>query len=224
MININNSLLRNSVLLIFFLNINCWSTNVNAAKQRYVTCGTVLKLMNSDLQVRLHSHDVKYGTGSGQQSVTGTELTEDVNSHWLVKAGTGKLCNRGEPIKCGSIIRLEHLATHKNLHSHRFESPLSGGQEISCYGSGDGEGDSGDHWELVCSGDKWLRDESVMLKHVETDKYLCATGRAFGRPISGQIEIAGVSSLRGSVYWKAAEGLFLHAPEPELSHTVHTEL
>ena len=31
------------------------------------------------------SHDVKYGSGSGQQSVTGTGQQEDVNSHWLVK-------------------------------------------------------------------------------------------------------------------------------------------
>ena len=33
----------------------------------YVTCGTALKLMNVRHNVRLHSHDVKYGSGSGQQ-------------------------------------------------------------------------------------------------------------------------------------------------------------
>ena len=32
-----------------------------------------------------YSHDVKYGSGSGQQSVTGTTQQEDVNSHWLLK-------------------------------------------------------------------------------------------------------------------------------------------
>jgi dolichyl-phosphate-mannose--protein O-mannosyl transferase len=47
------------------------------------------------IQVRLHSHDVKYGSGSGQQSVTGTEVQEDVNSHWVVKGATGKFCDRG---------------------------------------------------------------------------------------------------------------------------------
>ena len=31
------------------------------------------------------SHDVKYGSGSGQQSVTGTGQQEDVNSHWTIK-------------------------------------------------------------------------------------------------------------------------------------------
>ena len=33
----------------------------------YVTCGSSLKLMNVRHNVRLHSHDVKYGSGSGQQ-------------------------------------------------------------------------------------------------------------------------------------------------------------
>lgn len=122
-----------------------------AVRQRYVTCGSVIKLLNTDYRVRLHSHDVKYGTGSGQQSVTGTEVQEDVNSHWVIKAPTGKICSRGEIIKCGATIRLEHLATSKNLHSHFFSSPLSSNQEISCYGE-EGEGDTGDHWQVVCSG------------------------------------------------------------------------
>ena len=36
----------------------------------YVTCGSSLKILNTYNNVRLHSHDVKYGSGSGQQ-VTG---------------------------------------------------------------------------------------------------------------------------------------------------------
>lgn len=51
--------------------------------------------MNTDYKVRLHSHDVKYGSGSGQQSVTGTDIQEDVNSHWEIRAATGKVCDRG---------------------------------------------------------------------------------------------------------------------------------
>ena len=62
---------------------------------QYVTCGSVLKLLNVDYKVRLHSHDVKYGTGSGQQSVTGTEVQEDVNSHWIIKAESKKQWIRG---------------------------------------------------------------------------------------------------------------------------------
>lgn len=212
------------------------------AKQRYVTCGSVIKLLNSDYRVRLHSHDVKYGTGSGQQSVTGTEVQEDVGSHWAIKYKTGQPCPRGEPIKCGSVIRLEHIATNKNLHSHHFSSPLSGNQEISCYGE-NGDGDTGDHWLVVCSGksikmfkydtylnfalgDSWERDDSIMLKHVDTDQYLAASGKTFGRPINGQMEIVGVRSASGPVYWQAMEGVFLHPPNvmEKHIHSHHTEL
>ena len=54
-----------------------------------MTCGSVLKLQNVHHKIRLHSHDVKYGSGSGQQSVTGTNEKEDVNSHWAVKGLSG---------------------------------------------------------------------------------------------------------------------------------------
>ena len=60
-----------------------------------VTCGSVVKLMNTAYKSRLHSHDVKYGSGSGQQSVTGVEDQGDVNSHWAIMGPTGKHCDRG---------------------------------------------------------------------------------------------------------------------------------
>lgn len=35
-----------------------------------------------------------------------------------------------------------------------------------------GEGDTGDHWLVLCDGDFWDRDEKVMLKHIDTDMYV----------------------------------------------------
>jgi len=40
---------------------------VRVVAYEYVTCGSALKLLNTGHNVRLHSHDVKYGSGSGQQ-------------------------------------------------------------------------------------------------------------------------------------------------------------
>ena len=81
-----------------------------------MTCGSVVKMANSDTNVRLHSHEVKYGSGSGQQvsdstpvssnsddgvcvcalqSVTGAKFVDDVNSYWVVKAGHKESCDRG---------------------------------------------------------------------------------------------------------------------------------
>lgn len=48
-----------------------------------------------------------------------------------VKEGDGALpCEAGQPIVCGNVVRLEHVPTGKNLHSHVFKSPLSRGQEV----------------------------------------------------------------------------------------------
>lgn len=54
-----------------------------------------MKLLNVNYNVRLHSHDIKYGSGSGQQSVTGINTKEDGDSYWFVKAASGKPCVRG---------------------------------------------------------------------------------------------------------------------------------
>ncbi|XP_033208873.1 stromal cell-derived factor 2-like isoform X1 [Belonocnema kinseyi] len=211
------------LFLLLFLLLTSYLNLAQAKGTKYVTCGSVLKLLNTDYKVRLHSHDIKYGTGSGQQSVTGTEAKEDGNSHWLIKAETGKECGRGKPIKCGDVIRLEHVATRKNLHSHHVSSPLSSKQEVSAYGDSRGEGDSGDHWVVVCDSDFWERDDSVMFQHVDTDTYLSVTGRQYGSPIVGQIEVAGEYSPYNA-QWKAMEGFFIHPSDFKSQHYEHTEL
>lgn len=116
------------------------------------------------------------------------------------------------------------MATNKNLHSHHFNSPLSGNQEISAYGDDQGEGDTGDHWEVVCSGDNWRRDTSIKFKHLDTSRFLGMSGRSFGRPISGQMEVVGLPNPYTGTDWLASEGLFIHPREPQVSHNVHTEL
>ena len=65
--------------------------------------------------------------------------------------------------ECGQQIRLEHLTTSRNLHSHHFSSPLSNSQEVSAFGD-DGDGDTGDVWSVVCETDVWRRDDTVMFK------------------------------------------------------------
>lgn len=43
----------------------------HSAGQEMVTCGSMIKLRHVPTGFRLHSHQVAYGSGSGQQSVTG---------------------------------------------------------------------------------------------------------------------------------------------------------
>ncbi|XP_064081701.1 stromal cell-derived factor 2-like [Macrobrachium nipponense] len=192
-------------LIIVFFSAAC----VYGRGTQQVTCGSVVKLFNSYYKVRLHSHDVKYGSGSGQQSVTGTPQQEDHNSNWLIK-GTAKLhCKRGEPIACGQTIRMEHLPTKKNLHSHHFSSPLSDLQEISAFGE-EGEGDTGDEWVVICDGEAWGRQQTVMLRHSDTDVYLGVTGQQYGRPIHGQNEVVGLSRPGVQAKWQTMEGVFIN--------------
>ncbi|PAA82956.1 hypothetical protein BOX15_Mlig001622g5, partial [Macrostomum lignano] len=208
-----------STWIFAFIFLQC---HVKGSLFDFVTCGSVLKLQNLAHNVRLHSHEVRYGSGSGQQSVTGVEATEDANSYWRVRDATsGTGCRRGDPVRCGDTLRLTHLATGKNLHSHLYSSPITQEQEVSAYGDAKGEGDRGDDWTVVCDtsgggggGGLWLRSQRVRLRHSVTERYLHVAGARFGRPIAGQAEVSAVASGggRGS-YWLAAEGVFVKPNE-----------
>lgn len=39
--------------------------------------------------ISLHSHEIKFGFGSKQQSVTAFDRSDDSNSLWLIKEGRG---------------------------------------------------------------------------------------------------------------------------------------
>ena len=67
-----------------------------------------------------------YGTGSGQQSVTGYPDGDDSNSLWVVRPALGEAHPQGTRVSKGMRIRLQHLETRRWLHSHSHLSPLSG--------------------------------------------------------------------------------------------------
>ncbi|CAK8691260.1 stromal cell-derived factor 2-like [Clavelina lepadiformis] len=183
-------------------------------EEENVTGGSVVKLYNKGQRVRLHSHDIKYGSGSGQQSVTGMNSETDANSYWQVRSPSDTHIPRGEAIKCGQAVRLTHIQTSCNLHSHHVSSPLSHEQEVSCYGE-EGEGDHLDDWIVICSGKTWKRDQYVRFKHRETSAYLACSGQSYGRPIHGQKEIMSStsdSSGQGK-YWKSVEGVYIKPSE-----------
>jgi len=190
-----------------------------------VTCTSIIKLQNVQRGVRLHSHEVKYGSGSGQQSVTGVSNGDDVNSYWVILNGSNKpQCRRGEEIKCGDVIRLRHFTTHRNLHSHSFAAPLTQSQnhqEVSAFGEG-GVGDDGDNWQVVCTSEIWYKTSAVRLRHVVTSKYLSVPGQTFGRPIAGQYEITATGTISDSSLWKPVEAV-MFLPNNE-ENTAHDEL
>ncbi|KAK4469977.1 hypothetical protein MN116_007474 [Schistosoma mekongi] len=179
------------------------------SQQSIVTCGSVLKLVNTDFNARLHSHEVQYGSGSGQQSVTAVSDEMDTNSYWqIIERNGSPQCNRGRVIKCGQKIRFMHLATRKNLHSHHFQSPLSPNFEVSAFGD-DGVGDEGDDWQVICDGAYWKQSSNIRLKHISTEGYLHLSGKRYSRPISGQYEVSSTPKLTNAITWTAAEGVYI---------------
>uniref|UniRef100_A0A8C9MVN3 Stromal cell derived factor 2 n=1 Tax=Serinus canaria TaxID=9135 RepID=A0A8C9MVN3_SERCA len=131
--------------------------------------------------------------------------------------------DRGTPVRCGQAIRLTHLGTGRNLHSHRFTSPLSGNQEVSAFGEA-GEGDYLDDWTVVCSGTYWVRDDEVRFQHTSTDVFLSVTGEQYGRPIHGQKEVHGMAASSQNNYWKVMEGIFMQPSEAFQTEQYHAEL
>ena len=79
------------------------------------------------------------------------------------------VCRR--PVKCGQTIRLMHLQTRKNLHSHHFQSPLSNNFEVSAFGE-DGVGDEGDNWIVTCGDTYWEKEDRIRFKHIATGGFV----------------------------------------------------
>lgn len=204
------------------LAIFTWTVAAETERSRdhlKVTCGSSIKLTHVETGYKLHSHEIKYGSGSGQQSVTAFPSADDSNSYFIVTSGYSPItqqasnsdCVRGQPIECGSIIRLLHVNTNHYLHSHLHQSPLSGNQEVSAFN----EQNTGDNWTLHCLNKNrkyWMRDEEVRLSHVETDRFLHSSSQlVYPNVIRGQLEVSAVHSSKSKsrqTVWAAREGIY----------------
>ncbi|CAA3023604.1 Stromal cell-derived factor 2 [Olea europaea subsp. europaea] len=200
-----------AIYLLLTLNSDYTSTPVSAASEGVqITYGSTVKLMHERTKFRLHSHDVPYGSGSGQQSVTGFSSVDDSNSYWIVRPTLDSSAKQGDTIKSGTIIRLQHMRTRRWLHSHLHASPISGNLEVSCFGD-DGNSDTGDYWRLEIEGNgkTWRQDQRVRLHHVDTGGYLHSHDKKYTRIAGGQQEVCGVREKRADNVWLAAEGVYL---------------
>lgn len=169
--------LVNRLAALLFLAIAC-SFRSDDDDDDFVTCGSAIKIQHKDTKYYLNSEPKNLNFGSGQQIVTFVSDTATTDTLWWLRAAHGEQCSPGEPMECDSIIRLTHLNTRRNLHSHLVDSPLGRLQEVTAYGEGDGQGDNGDNFLVKCSATKskyWKRSEPVRLFHIDTQKYLGAS-------------------------------------------------
>lgn len=98
--------------------------------------------------------DVQYGSGSRGQIVTATESDTEMGSLFTIKHGHGKPVQTfTNTVKCGDVIRLEHINTRKNIYASSYSSPVSNKLEISGQGN-NGESDGNDNFIIECVGSK----------------------------------------------------------------------
>jgi len=123
-----------------------------------VKYGDKIRLNHKLTNHKLHSHDLNYfhsGT-SGQQQVTCYGGGDD-NDYWFIEPGHGDSVDQGTTMYYGDTFTLVHMLTKKRLHSHSgIKSPVTGQQEVTCYGGGD----TNDNWQCTFAKGQ---DESVVL-------------------------------------------------------------
>ena len=152
----------------------------------------------------LHSHGSSYvhEGGSGQQQVTAYDGV-DGNNWWTFRAGHGQPDAPGQPIEHGQVIRLQHVGTGRNLHSHPgFPSPVSGQQEVTCYGDG-GHGDGNDNWRVEVEGGGVVESPKLFrLVHELTGVALHSHYGQSSRDLHDQQEVTGFPGRDGNDLWR----------------------
>uniref|UniRef100_UPI00358ED439 protein O-mannosyl-transferase 2 n=1 Tax=Myxine glutinosa TaxID=7769 RepID=UPI00358ED439 len=128
----------------------------NASLPEFVAYGSVVTLKNlRTAGGYLHSHWHLYpeGNGASQQQVT-AYTHKDGNNLWLVKGHDEKQGSEQvlRFVKVGDVLRLEHVATRRNLHSHNLPAPLTKRHlQVTGYGQ-NGTGDANDLWRIEVVG------------------------------------------------------------------------
>jgi len=183
---------------------------VIAAPATPVRYGAALALRHLPTGRALHSHlhNWAHPGGSDQQQVT-CYAGGDANDEWRVKGPNGEpLPSRaGTVVADGDLVRLEHVATRRNLHSHSgFVSPVTGQQEVTCFGT-DGIGDDNDNWQVqVDGGGQWLAGRRVRLVHLGTGVALHShVDQSSPVWTFGQQEVTGYSGADFNDWWSVSD-------------------
>lgn len=127
------------IIILFDIKLNLSQEDEEEIEDHYegwlepITLGSLMKIRHQNSGHFVHSHEISWGSGSKQQSVTAFPTLGDANSLWQLYApfGSGSF-KHAEAIKCGDIVRFKHVQTKRWLHSHgNHRAPLSKKQVMS---------------------------------------------------------------------------------------------
>lgn len=125
----------------------------------------------------LASNGETYNSGSFQQKVFTADYVNE-ESTWIVLPPVVTEEEPGYEVGWDDPVRLKHVPTRANLHSHEISSPVSGQQEVSCFGN-DENTDDNDVWKVqqFDEDDEQYDDVSINYVKIEpTIHVLCSFG------------------------------------------------
>ena len=220
----------------FFILIDCENMSEEDIKatieSKTITYGSSLRIQNTITKYYLSSFGMNWSTGSGLQIVTAVPSDKDINSLFTIKEGENYPTKiNGDPVLCGEVIRLEHIATGKNLHSHDFKSFVTNSQEACAFGE-DGNGDVNDNFRISCykqnDNDIITGKTEFFLQHVPTENWLYINYKTSmyddrncrGCPIRGQREVSLTTKKDKQCLWKVIGGI-IFSSEKEQNEPSH---
>jgi dolichyl-phosphate-mannose--protein O-mannosyl transferase len=126
--------------------------------------------------------------------------TETKDNVWVVNGAHGSAVVDG-PVLNNATIRLLHLATNLNLHSHsarspatqqqvRKASPVAAHQSLNVMQEVTGcSGDANDNWSVKCgTNGKWEFGQVIQLLHVNTNHRLHSHPSKFASSSTEQLQ------------------------------------
>ncbi|KAL3288485.1 hypothetical protein HHI36_002927 [Cryptolaemus montrouzieri] len=188
----------------------------NASMPRHVAYGAVITLKNHKTGGGyLHSHYHLYpeGIGARQQQIT-TYTHKDDNNKWIIKKYNSDVTEDVDLVRNGDLIRLEHLATRRNLHSHKEHAPVTKKHyQVTGYGE-NGTGDVNDVWKVtILNGMEGEEIKTVTSKikfvHYLQSCVLTTSGKQLPKWAYEQQEVSCNPNLRDlSGIWNVEENIF----------------
>lgn len=160
--------------------------------------GSKIKLGHVLTRMVLHSHNLKYNTGSRKQEITGFWARDD-NDWWIVEAPNGN-------IKSGGKIKLKHMLTGKYLSAENQRSPTSGQREANGNANAN---DQNNVWAVIIDnsyikGDQsWKVGDVIRLSQSNSGQFLHSHN--LRTKVSRQQEVTTYKKLDNNNYWSVID-------------------